>query len=211
MQSYVIDVDPLSEKNIKKAADAIVSTKEIEEGFEYVGLEDLFYVGGGLSEGNLLGRTSYLEYNTKTLGKKLVRSQQRLVSRNSAGQNIKYFNASLVYYYADPEDRSDSFSVIITTIIKASSNKAALSRTKEVAAGSKLQKQIVNNYVDDLTRENLYFLGIHELAPIEGSIRKGDAYQTFYNDSIKSRRKLTKMLLSATVVKKKIEILRETD
>jgi hypothetical protein len=208
-QSYLVDIAPLNERNIKRAADALVSTKEIEQGFEYVGIEDLFYVGGGLSEGNLLGRTSYLEYNTKTLGKKLVRSQQRLVSRNSVGQNVKYFNASLVYYYNDPEDRSDSFSVIIVTIVKASSYKSALSRIKEVAAGSKLQKQIVKDYFDDLTRENLHFLGINELAPIKGNIKKGDAYQTFYNDSIKSRRELTKMLLSKREIKKKIETLSE--
>lgn len=209
-QSYLVDIAPLTEKNIKKVTDGIVSTKEIEQGFEYVGIEDLFYVGGALSEGNLLGRTSYLEYNTKTLGKKLVRSPQRLVSRNTPLENIKYFNTSLVYYYADPEDKAYSFSVIITTIVKASSYKSALSRIKEVAAGSKLQKQIIKDYFDDLTRENLYFLGVNELAPIEGNIRKGDAYQTFYNDSIKSRRELTKMLLSKREIKKKIETLSET-
>jgi len=209
LKSYVLSLPRLTVGEITKSA----SKKAKEQignsfpNYKYLGIEDVYLVVGSKTEESVLGRVTYYEHNKKSLAKSLVRNK---ASHSFYGEalekKVKFYNASLVYFYKD-QPSSDSFAFLIVTVVKATNYEDAKVRAKTVAHDKKFMKKIVAGASEDLKVNNIEFLGFNEISPIFDNVHKGGSYQTFYNTKVRSVEKLKEGLLTKNELQKKVSVI----
>lgn len=210
LKSYVLDLPKMTVGEITKSA-SMKAKEQISNSFpnyQYLGIEDVYLVVGSKAEESVLGRVTYYEHSKKSLAKSLVRDK---ASHSFYGEaiekKVKFYNASLAYFYKD-QPSSDSFAFLIITVVKATSYEDAKIRAKTLAYSKKFKEKIVAGSSEDLNIDNIEFLGFNDICPIFDDVRKG-SYQTFYNTKVRSVERLKKGLLAKDELQKKVSAIKE--
>jgi hypothetical protein len=211
LKSYIISLNRLNVRTIESQCDEKAAGQILlSPSYKYLGIEDVYSVAGSLAPGNVLGRTTYRECKTKHQAKSLIIDKSHYpFYKERLPKNIRYFSVRLVYLYEGVGSNNQKFSFLIITIVKASSHSEAISKSKVFSSSEKLKKLIASCSADELNEDHIQFIGLHDVCPIFDSIRKGGAYQTFYNKNVKGEKALSKLLLTKDEMKKKISVVKE--
>lgn len=167
----------------------------VREDMEYIGLYDIFQVGGMPKNGQYMGRHTWYKNNTirkaNSLLKK-IKEQKRIIKTDSL--------AELLYFY---EDGKDSFSLSVLTILDSSySNQKQIS---DFANSILLKKKIKKNSLDIENMGNLVYIGLIKINPIKSRWNKRILLE---DDFAKiNRKQVVKLKMTPSEIRKKIKAI----
>ena len=196
--SLSLDIDSLTKE---------IASREISQfhpHYRYLGINDIFKVSGKAADGQMLGRTSHYDITTESEAKSLLKGKENYSSEDYSSNG--YFNCTMVFFYKDLKDITESFAFTILTLIKAKSLQEAILKAENLSSNEGFLDRIIKSSVDDIDLKGFKFLGFEDFCNIEDDIDAGGAYQTYYSE-FESLRQIEQEKLSETKFKELIEIL----
>ncbi len=199
LKSYVIDCNEKNQVYKKAKEVALTQIKLYYPHYKYLGIDDVFSVSGEISEGEMLGRTSFFELTDKTKAiETLCTGKEDLDVTKYKG---KIVNVTLVYYY----DGIDKYTLSVLTILNLQSCDDVINRIKYLTESEKMIDNIVSLSVEKIDKTKLTFIGIGEISVIEEDLSQGGSFDVWYSDDYVSEKDMLKILPTSNELKEIVE------
>lgn len=158
----------------EKSAENEIQQKGLEianfYNYEYIGVNDVFYVSGDVVEGEILGRTTYYDLNTLRKAKSIVSNDFSFDSDS----NSQTFNCSLVYFCEN--SKGIKFTISAVTILNSSAN-SIIENANLTAKNPEIIRKIKTSSVENIV--SALFVGIDDIGETD---LKYKVFQSFYAD-----------------------------
>lgn len=150
----------LKKKNLQYSIN--LKVKEIIDHFdyEYIGINDIFYVTGLINSGEIIGRTTYYDYETLEKANTLIKSEE-FIKYGLKEVNVKKVCFSVIYFCENY--LNESFTILIKLVLSNSAN------VYEEVINICNSKDFINK-IKSFSRENLKsinFLGLESIVPMK--------------------------------------------
>ncbi|WP_010522080.1 hypothetical protein [Aquimarina agarivorans] len=167
--SCIIEIPSIKDlTNIDKKAKEISS----KFNYEYLGINDLFHVTGKLTEGEIIGRTSYYELNTFDKSRSLIMDDSFFKNKSSIIN--KFYCFTTIYFCKN--DINQNFTISIKSIFKNNSNNLH-QQIHEISKNRTFLKKIISNSIDKI--QSIEFVGIEDLYLIDLNM---DIFETLFSN-----------------------------
>lgn len=144
-------------------------------GYEFIGINDFFFVSGEIKQGQMLGRTTYYNLNTINKSKSLVPDE---FSFDSSSES-KNFNCSLVYFCKNLN--KEKFTISVITLLNSTAS-LVVDAADNIANKISFKEIIKTTSIDNI--DSLNYIGINDIG--ETDLKFGvfqSLYSEFYDDS----------------------------
>ena len=163
LKSSVLDVKTNNFKNeVNKLGNKIAKYYD----YTFLGINDVFTVSGEAKQGEILGRTSYFDYDDITKSKELKNE----FPKNETGT----FLSSLIYFCSNKI--GEKFTLTVLTLLELT-NIDFEKQVEQIANEVKFKNKIIEISVDGI--DDLNFIGVESLEKID---LKFNVFETLYSD-----------------------------
>lgn len=136
------------------------------DNYTYLGINDIFIVSGEAKEGEILGRTSYFDYNDIDKAKQLMNEFHKIETGK--------FLCSLIYFCSN--NMGEKFTITVLTILELTTTPLK-KQIEKIVNEIKFKNKIVEISVDRI--DKIDFIGIESL---EKTDLKFNVFETLYSD-----------------------------
>jgi hypothetical protein len=181
LKSYIIP--GTSRQEVVEKADRIRKSQETGRADQpgdfvaYLGLEDVFCVGGPVRHGALLGRTTLWERDTLEGAESLVKQPDDFAfHEQQKDYEGKWYLADPVYFVGLPEEEDLNRSISCHALIESTDQAKVIPRAFAVAESAEFQQQIMACDFEGLRRDQLRFVGFEDIRVVSEDVEKGGAF-----------------------------------
>ena len=141
--------------------------------YEFIGVNDVFFVSGLIMQGEILGRTTDYDLDTLSKAKSIVSTEFSFDDSSKS----KQFNCSLVYFCKNFDN--DKFTISIITVLNSSVS-SVIEDANHIANDTPFIEKIKANSIEKI--ESIEYLGIEDIGEVELEFGVFQSFYAEFND-----------------------------
>lgn len=149
--------------------------------FEFIGINDVFFVSGQIMQGEILGRTTDYDLDTLPKAKSIVYKEFSFDDSSKS----KHFNCSLVYFCKNFD--KDKFAISIITVLNSLAS-SVIEDANHVANDISFIEKIKANSIEKI--ESIKYLGIEDIGEVELEFGVFQSFYAEFNDEESLKREI---------------------